>query len=60
MECNGRIDDDVLRETLQHEVAGKRKQCPSKRTWRTQVEEEIGKISLKKKLLIIEQDEEKA
>ena len=43
-----RREDDVLRKALQYEVAGKRKRGRSKRTWRRQVEEEIGKIGLKK------------
>ena len=41
-------DDDVLREALLHKVAGKRTRGQLKRTWRRQIEEEIGKIGLKK------------
>ena len=43
-----RETDDVRREAMQYEVAGKRKREQPERTWRKQMEEEIVKIGLKK------------
>ena len=43
-----RDDDSVLRGVLDFEVSGKRKRGRPKKTWKNRVEEETGKIGLKK------------
>ena len=53
MRCYGHVlrrdDGHVLRKALEFEVKGKRKRGRSKKTWKTQVENESKSVGLEKK-----------